>query len=795
MKFDEPSEILTQITQIQLATQPLQQNRTLINRLFNGETPWTAEEARENATLTNVNWLQGTRVASNATNQLNNAFFAGDRFFTLRLDKGPKRLRAAYSELATKAVNKVLKRNRAYRSARESAHAQVVLHGAGPLPWRNRMTPTPSTGGIEDVLIPAGTLCDMCNLDRFALYRELTWGELEKAAFGKVVDPGWNKEYVKALLATMYKSGFQPIYQGNRWLFPEKLAEDYKEGATWSISSSLPKVLAWDFFFLDEDTMKWNRRLIVDFANFGTMGLKGSEDVVKKQQVLYEKDAYADDWSEIIHWYIGNCSNVAPYRYHSIRSMGYLLFGPCMMLNKLLNRDFDHMFQQLLTLFRNVSEDNREKLGLIDLQNFGILPDGVTMVAAAERYLVDPRFIQMGIDQATQMIAQSAMNFVPDMQGGATDRKTMTATETLVRQNTSITMTSAVLKQLGDQSLYEYMEIWRRFCIKGNSDPMVKQLREDLKEEGVPVDTLLEDAEAWEVLPELAVGGGSKAVELTVTQALLQEVYPLVDPQAQRLILRRRYNALTDNPEEALLVVPEVSPVEQGPDMQQAQQAFSVLMLGVPFQDREGTSHLVMAQVLMQLSGLTLQQAAAAVQQPLGVGMAAEKVVGVTNVLQHVQQEIMKLAQAQEQPGQKEQAKALGKQWEELQAALQQVAKAVQSAEEQMAQQSGAGGEEQAKLMAKLQEIQATAEVQRQIAGASAQQKQEQKQIGWAEENARRNADTAAQIERDNAKTVAELQHANARTAVELQNSLVKTKAEVEMNKAKEASKPKPAAK
>jgi hypothetical protein len=775
MNLKNPEEILTQVTQMQLAQQPNQRNRTRINTLFNGEAPMSEEECREENIRTNANWLSATRVASNATNQLNAAFFKGDRFFSIRVDKGPARLRPQVSAILTKVINRELKRSRAYRAARESAHAQVVLHGPGPLIWRNSKTPVPSTAGIEDVLIPAGTLCDMSNLDRFAFYRELTWPQLKEAAFGDVVDPGWNKDYTKALLATLYKEGMQPIYQGNRWLFPEKLAEDFKEGANWSASSALPRVLAWDFFFLNEKTNKWNRRMVLDYASMAAKGgLKDSDAVFKTRDVLYSKDDYCEDWQSIIHWYIGNCSNVAPYRYHSIRSIGFLLYGSCLVLNKLMNRNFDHMFQQLLTWFRNVSDDNREKLGLIDLQNFGVLPDGVSLVTASERYLVDPRYIQMGIDQATQMIAQSAMSFVPDMEGASKD-KMMTATETLVRQNQSITLTNAVLGQLGDQSLYEYREICRRFCIKSNPDPMAEALRKEMREQGISLDYL--DVDTWDVIPEMSVGSGNKASELLTTQALLQEVFPLVDAEGKRLILRKRYAALTDNPDEAITVVPEV-PRVGGPDEQQAQLAFTVLMARQQFVQPEGVNHEVMAGMLMGMAAQALQQVEAMAQTPDGLGLAAMEIAGVANVLGHVQNEIGAVMQSE---AQKEVAKMLEKQFAQLSGELTRLSGEVQKLMEEQAQAQPSG--DQAKLMAKLQEIQMSAEVQRQIAGANAAQKMEQKQISWMQENERRNADTAAEIGRT-----------DARTAAELRASLIKADADSKIAVMKEAKKPAPKA-
>lgn len=733
-------------------------NRTLINRLMNGEAPSTEEERRETNSKTNVNFLEGTRLVSNATNQLNGAFFKGDRYFTVSLDKGPVEKRAQYSTCITKAINRELKRSRAYRYARESAHAQVVLHGPGPLVWPNKRTPIPTCFGIEDVVVPSGTLTSMDNLDRFGIYQEMTWAQLYKLTKGPNVDKGWNMPYVEALLYTLFKRGVEPVYQGNRWLFPEKIYEDLKEGAAWSGASSLPKVMVWNFFYRDESSDKWCRKMALDFGTIDNDTIKEHAAVRKNQEFIFESEDYADEWENIVHWYIGNCSNVAPYRYYSIRSIGYLLYGVCMIQNKVRNRMTDHIFQAFLTLFRNVSDDNREKLGMIDLQNFGVMPEGLSMVPANERHVVDWALVQGALGQGRQLMAESAMGYLPDaMTEGA--NKEMTASEWIGRMNISVALTSAVHIQLAEQSKTEYREICRRFCIKGNSDPMVKRFRESLEKDKVPDDML--DIDAWDIVPEQAIGGGNKAAEFMTTQALMQEIFPLADPNGQRLIARKRYLALTDNSDEAMLVFPDAPPPPTN-DVQYAQQAYAVLMLGVPFAKKEGVNHVAYAAMLMQMMQVTLQQVAAATQQPQGLAIAADKIMGLFNVAGHVQEEINIIARVDHQV---DTAKKMFKALTEMMTQLTNIAKQLMAEGEKQAQQGGIDPEVQAKIQERLMLTQN----QIQIDNAKAAQKQEQKDAAWANENMRRNAQTAADIQRKLALTSAEVQAKDLVTAAEIQ--------------------------
>src|SRR5262245_39970101 len=116
---------------------------------MNGDAPYSPEQQRDENIYTNVNFLEGTRICYNATTQLDNTFEKGARYFSVRLDKGPERLRPYRNDIVTKSINKQLKRSREYRSARQSARAQVVLHGCGPLMWRDSRTPIPTEAGIE----------------------------------------------------------------------------------------------------------------------------------------------------------------------------------------------------------------------------------------------------------------------------------------------------------------------------------------------------------------------------------------------------------------------------------------------------------------------------------------------------------------------------------------------------------------------------------------------------------------------------------------------------------------------
>jgi hypothetical protein len=347
---------------------------------------------------------------------------------------------------------------------------------------------------------------------------------------------------------------------------------------------------------------------------------------------------------------------------------------------------------------------------------------------------------------------------------GENQGKEMTATEALIRQNTSVTLTSAVLTQMTDQSVAEYREICRRFCIKNNPDPMVVRFRDAVRKQGVPLDLL--DCEAWDIIPDQTVGGGNKAVELTVTQAMMQELLPNAGPDAQRMILRRRALALTDNAEEAFLLFPD-APQTETDDTRNAQLNYLLVARGEPAMPAEGTNLVAYATKMIQMMVPEFQQAQGLLQNPAGLSIAAERVTSLINVGQHVEQVIQVIGRDKAKANI---AKALDAQVQEIGQGVQKLAQQIQQLEQQQAQQQNQGGIDP-ETQAKIQAMMATAQTKNQIDMQKAGLKNEHKDIQFHQENLRKNAMTQADIQRKLALTHGDLVSKGLTTRQDLMHS------------------------
>lgn len=785
MKFKEASAIQDTIQSIRLSTLPVQNNRAKINAQFDGGTPWTEEERRANKIFTNANWLEGSRIAHNARLQYNNAFIKPGVFFKAYFDRGPVAKRVEWSDKVTKNWNRLLKRTPSFKSLFETTGAQVVLHGIGPSYWNDRYAPIPRSMAIEDLQVAAGTLCDRSNLGFFAIYREWTYPELYAMTHGEQVDPGWNKEIVGKILRSLSEANLQPVWAGNRWLQPEKMEADWKENSGWFLSSSAPKVFCWDFYFQDDEELEderltWQRRIVLDCYQTQGADTIATED---SSQFLYDSSKknghVALDSSEILHLQYGNCSNVAPFRHYSVKGMGYLLYMVCMWQDRLRCRMNDAIFESLLTYFKNVSEDDRERLESINLAHMGIMPDGVSIVPPGERTQVNEALLMLGLSQNRQLMQESSSSYLSPQQTGEMGKTPATATEELIKVNASAALTSAMLNGAYESIEPLGREVFRRFCIPESKHPLVQKFRTMLIQDGVPLE-VLNDPEAWDITPNRVLGGGNSVME-TMQADRLMAARPLLDPPSQRMVLKL-YVTANSNADFAEALVPDQQPVSTSTTVI-ADLAMGALMDALQFTPPQDINVIEYVNRLIQQLTIVVQQLPAMAQLPSSQMAIGEKIAGIQATMQHILPFVQMIAQ--QGPEGQQQAKGYE---DALKQIGQAVAPFVKMLEEQAGQQqSGLTPEQEQQLMLK----QAEAQQKMQIDAAKAAQKMEHKDASFSAELQRRNAQKAADLQKQAVQTQADLAQQDLEAQAKILNDAKLADAQVQMNRAKEESKPK----
>ena len=602
MNFSTASYVDQIVQEMRHADYPRAINRALIDRLFNGFPPWTNEEAESARINTNVNFLDGPKLAADARRSNYNAFIKPANNFTLTLNAGPARMRGAWSAIATKEINKIMKESITYFEVIRSQVAATVLHGMGPVHWPNKTHWKPRATGIEDLLIPSNTLLSMENLSHFAIWRQYNCAELSDMIERENVDPGWNLPLARSAVKWC---AAQPAGQNTDWdsLSPEKLVEQIKQDGVYYSSDVVPTVNCWDFYFYSTEGKKhgWRRRMILDTPPKGEIGTKKMS--LQKlgydaQEWLYDggKRIYANELKEILHFQFGDLSPKAPFKYHSVRSLGWLIYAVCNLQNRLRCKVNDATFENLLNYFRVSSADEAERLTKIDLHNYGIVPEGVDFVNQNDRWQINHQLVLGTMADNRQQMNEAASQFREGRDTG-TAQKEKTATEIMAEVNAANALVGTMLALAYTYQKGQYSEIVRRFMRPNSDDPDVRKFRQRVLKQGIPVKVL--DIDFWDVAPEQVLG--NKTLQIAMAEKLMA-VRPLLDPDAQRDALRMYVQANSDDPNLATRWIP-TKPILVTESTHDAQLMIGPLMEGVEMEPVKGQDPVQIVLGLMKAFG------------------------------------------------------------------------------------------------------------------------------------------------------------------------------------------------
>lgn len=757
MDFDEASAVEQLCYSIRLSDYPRAKNRARIQNLFNGAPPWTDDEANK----INVNPLGGTVLAHDARAQFYGAFLRPGRFFDVQIDSGPKHKRSEWSEIITEAINKKMKRSDLYFETMRSKFAMSVLHGISPAVWSDDQKWTPRAIGVEDIGIPSNTLLTMENLPFFYVYRSFTIPELIRLTNMKNVDKSWNMPLVNRLISWVDTQVSQLL--GSNWpevWSPEKTAERVKGDGAFYASDMVQCINCFDFYFWsdEEGCEGWHRRMILDAwndpggtPNSNAAPVSTSKNsalaTIQKDEFLFDsKDrVYGKTLKELMSFQFADLSAIAPFRYHSVRSLGYLVYGVCQLQNRLFCRMNEAAFEASMNYFRVNSPDDADRALKIDLVNRGVIDKSVEFVKQADRWQVPMPLLEAVYSRNQGVIDSNSSAYT---QQGASentgDRKTKFQVMAEIQQTTALV--GSAFNQAYRYQECEYREIGRRFCIEDSRDIDVRQFRASCLRQGVPSEQL--DSECWEVKSTQVMGDGNKTMEMAISEQLLsmRTLYP---SGAQQEILRKITFNLTGNASEAARWVPDAPEVSNS--THDAQLASGALMQGLPVTPKAGANYKDYLTALIGNLKLLIQQCLQS------GGMATDaQIAGFQNIAQNAQQYLQLMEpQAQKDP---DAAKFINTANQELGKLMNEVKgfqQRLQQQKQAQAQQSGGVPPDQ---QAKIQSIQQQAKVKEDNSRQSHAQKTAQKEISFESEQKRKEAQFQAEEERKNALTVHEMQ-------------------------------------
>jgi hypothetical protein len=750
LKFDTVEHVEQIVWDMRLADLPRSENRVILNRTFNGDPPFDAAQAEENGIEVNRNFLEGTGNLTDARTQWNSNFLKPGDWYTVRLDSGPAYKRQEWGQTITTHLNRALKRSLPMVSQVRETGAGVLLHGIGPVQWPDRRSPLPKVLPISSLMIPSETEIDFENLEYFAVFREMTPAQLYQKTHGPKVDPGWNMPLV---MSELKYAAEQTQKQPNATAFqfmPERIEELLKQDLGFWGSDAVPTVDYWDFYFREYDNgTGWYRRVFLDWSSSGrSVDLKSKQAAASPNRIANETKSkwlyssgshqYAQSWQEIIHCNFGDCSCVAPFRYHSVRSLGWMIWGIVDIQNRLDCKLTEQAFSDLMWLFRVASQGDMNRLKKANFFHMGVIPPGVDFVPGSQRFEPNPAFIELVIARNRDLLTRHSAAYTRGNQQVGREKE-KTATQVMAEENSVNSLVSGVVTMAGIYENFKAREICRRLCLKDGADPITRKFRKGCLTDGVPVEML--DSDRWDVECEPAVGAGNKTIQMAIVQ-YLNSVRGNLGPEAQRKVDHLGIMVTTGSAQ----VAEELAPVKgQEPisrSAHDAELATDRLMRGLPLTPTPQMVYEDYVRVwIKDMAGVIGQ-----IQKTGGVG-TQEQILGLGNMAQHIGA-FLKLMGSSKQEQEKEKVK----QYEEALGKLTNLVKAfAQRLQQQQQAGNGGGGAaaaEAAKAAGKIQAEKIVATAKAQNMRESHAQRTAQKQTSFELEQQRKDREHRAEMRR-----------------------------------------------
>jgi hypothetical protein len=683
---------------------PRAQTRALINRLFNGSPPYTDEQCNEpGGARINLSDQSGPRLAHEARSQFLNGFMTPARYFNATTDMGAKHKRSIYSAIVAKEANRPLKDSIRYFEARRGVFASLVLHGIAPSVWESKHCVIPRMIGVEDVLLPSNTLLGFDNLPFLVLRRSFTGLELTRATMRAKRDKGWNMPLVKRCLEWMDKEMLSLTGETNRDMWaPEKLEERIKENGFAYACDECPTLDCFDIYAYVEATEKqpsgWVRRIILDgYDNppAGSSKFSGQKKTMTDGQgrkltepgpddfLFTSGDTpVADGWQNIVNFQFADLSSVSPFRYHSVRSLGWMMYGSCHLQNRLKCKIWEATFESLLQYFKVKSLEDAQRAMKVELVNQGFIDDTIQPVPASERYQAPWNGIEFALQTSQQTIDQNSKSWTQSVNQGPKGSTEKTKFQVMAEVQAMNALVSAGLAQAYEYQKFEHREEFRRLMLNDSTDPIARTFRVNCLRQGVPEKILV--PEAWEIQTERMMGNGNQTLEMMIAQGLM-EVRQTLDPQPQREVSRIFVQALTHQPYLVDLLVPEKPVISDS--IHDAETTFATLMMGIPVTPKSGLNAVEVAGVTIKM----MQAKVAQIMKSGGVG-TPQDVLGLQTAARYAATYIKQLSQDKsEQKAAKGLSDELGKVMNQVKAMVQRQQEIAKKMQQQNQQGNGGG--------------------------------------------------------------------------------------------------------
>ena len=458
---------------------------------------------------------------------------------------------------------------------------------------------------------------------------------------------------------------------------------------------------------------------------------------------LWQSDEpVADSLQQILHCQFGDLTTDAPFKYHSVRSLGFALLEPEFYDNLTRCRLLQHIHDNFNIWLRVTDPPDKARAQVQEFSNLGVVRAGVSIVPQAERHQIDSNLVEMGMAQLTQLKQEASSTYTQQTDSGT--KKEQTAFETNVKMQQVNAMLSGLLLTAFKYETFAYREICRRFCRRKSENEDVKKFQKRCRQAGIHPRYL--NVEDWLVEPVTPLGMGNPTIATAAAQQLMQAraVYP---PTAQQEILHEFTLTTTGDARKAARWAPlgKTHSVTSGEEYVQG--IFGTLMQGVPIRPKESLSPIEQLDAVIPLFAGKI----ALIEKRDNVGKPDE-IAGLSTVRQYMGGLIQRLAQDPEEKQRvKQYMDSIGKLWNQVEGLAQRGQQAQQK-------QQGANGADPA-AMAKVNSMMMLAKVKAQTSQQKAAMQERQNSQRFVQDQRREDAKAFAEIQRDQSKHNADMEH------------------------------------
>src|SRR5260221_190667 len=399
-------------------------NRTKVNNLFNGFPSPSEDECAKAGIRIRVNWGEAARIAQLGTRQYKTAFLGPKNFFRVTVPNAPIEKQADWGIFITKAINKRMKKNKKYVNVHKYKWNSVLLHGIGPTLWYTKDDWCPYYIALADLRIPTDTTTDFENLNWFAVRHAYTVYSLAKKCFGENADPCWKKKPVSTLLAAKLDINYDNTTSSNWLVNPEKMAELVKQNGLYYQSDAVPTISLWHFYYLDDTDLnepKWKMTVVPDV-------MSGTTAVLPSEFLYEDAEPFADDLRRLLHCQFGDLNVDAPFKYHSVRALGFELMEPCFYSNLTRCRFLQHVHESFNIWLRVTDPAGRARAQKVELYDRCIIPEGVAIVGQDQRHQIQPQLVEAVMQEMRQLMSESATAYTQEIHEPGDERETATKT-------------------------------------------------------------------------------------------------------------------------------------------------------------------------------------------------------------------------------------------------------------------------------------------------------------------------------------------------------------------------------